>query len=42
MKINHEETKNMKKDQKKPSCSPFLRGWFAVGFTSIVSTGVTI
>src|SRR5262245_32777765 len=25
-KINHEETKNTKRDQKKPSCSSFLRG----------------
>jgi len=26
MKINHEETKSAKKDQKKPSRSSFLRG----------------
>jgi hypothetical protein len=31
MKIDHEETKSAKKDQKKPSCSSFLRGGFSAG-----------
>jgi hypothetical protein len=29
MKINHEEMKETKMDQKKPSRSSFLRGWFS-------------
>jgi hypothetical protein len=34
MKINHEATKNTKKEQKNPSRSSFLRGRFSAGAVS--------